>query len=140
MSKYVLDACALLALLRNEPGADKVAAVMNSANNGDAEITMNKLNLLEVFYDLYRTLGKDKADEVLLEIKKRPITINAEISDAIFNEAGRLKASYRISLADSFALAQTIVSGAELLTSDHHEFDPIEDKEGFHFCWITRKT
>ena len=136
MSKYVLDACALLALLRNEPGAEKVAAAMNSANNGDAEIIMNKLNILEVFYDLYRTLGKDKADEIISEIKKRPITINAEISDEIFYEAGRLKASYKISLADSFALAQAIVSSAELLTSDHHEFDSIEGKESVRFCWI----
>ena len=121
MNRYVLDACALLTLLRNELGADKVAAAINSANNGDVEITMHKVNLLEVFYDLYRTLGKDTADAILSEIKKRPIMINAEIGDEIFSEAGRLKASYRISLADSFALAQALVSGGELMTSDHHE-------------------
>ena len=40
MSRYVLDACALLALLRNEPGADKVAAAINAANNGEAEIVI----------------------------------------------------------------------------------------------------
>ena len=90
----------------------------------------------EVFYDLYRTLGKDKADEILSEIKKRPITINAEISDEIFNEAGRLKATNKISLADSFALAQAFVSGGELLTSDHHEFDSIEGIEPIVFHWI----
>ena len=39
-------------------------------------------------------------------------------------------------LADSIALAQAIVSSAELLTSDHLEFDPIEGKEGLRFCWI----
>ncbi|MCL2125584.1 MAG: PIN domain-containing protein [Oscillospiraceae bacterium] len=60
MSNYVLDACALLALLRNEPGADIVADALNAAVNGDAEIIMNKVNLLEVYYDLYRALGKDK--------------------------------------------------------------------------------
>ena len=91
MSNYVLDACALLALLRNEPGADIVADALNTAVNGETEIIMNKVNLLEVYYDLYRTLGKDKADEILTEIKKRPLTINAEITDEIFEEAGRLK-------------------------------------------------
>ena len=30
MNRYVLDACALLALLRNEQGADNVAAVINA--------------------------------------------------------------------------------------------------------------
>ena len=136
MSNYVLDACALLALLRNESGADIVADALNATANGDAEIIMNKVNLLEVYYDLYRTLSKDKADEILSEIKKRPITINSEITDDIFEEAGRLKASYKISLADSFALAQALTSNSELLTSDHHEFDPIELTEPIVFRWI----
>ena len=46
MSRYVLDACALLALLRNEPGADIVAAAFNAANDGEAEIIMNKVNIV----------------------------------------------------------------------------------------------
>lgn len=136
MKRYVLDACALLALLRNEPGADKVAAVINAANGGEAEVVINKLNLLEVFYDLYRSHGRDKADLIVSEIKKRPIAINAEISDHIFAEAGRLKASYKISLADSIALAQAIETKGELLTADHHEFDAIEKHEDIHFHWI----
>lgn len=77
MKRYVLDACALLALLRNEQGADKVASAMNAANNGEAEIIMHSANLLEVYYDLYRSLGKEKANLILSEILKRPITINA---------------------------------------------------------------
>jgi len=136
MNRYVLDACALLALLRNEPGADLVAEVINSANNADADVVIHKANLLEVYYDLYRSLGKEKADLVLAEIKKRPIGINAEITDKIFDEAGRLKASYKISFADSFALAQAIVTDAELLTSDHHEFDAIDGTEPVRFKWI----
>jgi predicted nucleic acid-binding protein len=131
-----MDACALLALLRNEPGADMVASVINAANNGEAEIVMGKVNLLEVYYDLYRSRGKEKADYVLAEIRKRPIKINAEISDELFQQAGRLKASYNISLADSFALAQAIVSEGELLTADHHEFDIIEGKEPVSLQWI----
>jgi len=95
LSRCILDACALLAMLRDEPGADKVAAAINAAHNGEAEVVMHKANLLEVYYDLYRS------------------------------QAGRLKASYKISFADSFALAQALVSGDELLTADHHEFEPI---------------
>ena len=46
MSRYILDACALIALLQDEPGADKVAAAINAANNGEAEIIINKINLI----------------------------------------------------------------------------------------------
>jgi len=136
MSRYVLDACALLALLRNERGVDIVAAAINAANNGEAEILMHKANLLEVYYDLYRSQGQEMADLVLSEVLKRPIVINAEITDIIFTEAGRLKATYKISFADSFALAQAIEFNGELLTADHHEFDVIEGKEDIRFYWI----
>ena len=136
MTRYVLDACALLAMLRNETGADQVAAAINAANNGEAEIIMNKINLLEVYYDLYRSLGKEKAALILSEILKRPIDINAEITDEIFSEAGRLKASYKISLADSIALAQAVILEGELLTADHHEFDPLDGCEPVRFHWI----
>lgn len=136
MKRYVLDACALLALLRNESGADIVAAALNAANKGEAEIIMHKANLLEVYYDLYRSLSPKSADLILSEVLKRPIIINSEITNQIFLEAGRLKASYKISFADSFALAQTLISGGELLTSDHHEFDLIENRENINFCWI----
>ena len=136
MKKYVLDACALIALLRYEQGADIVADALNSANEGKAEVIIHKANLLEVYYDLYRTLGKDKADDILSKIKERPILINAEITDEIFNEAGRLKATYKVSFADTFALSQALASSGELLTSDHHEFNVIEGNEPITFCWI----
>ncbi|MCL2147520.1 MAG: PIN domain-containing protein [Synergistaceae bacterium] len=136
MSRYILDACALLALLRDETGAEIVAAAINAANNGEAEIEMHKANLLEVYYDLYRSHGKEKANLILSEVKKRPIRINAEITDEIFAEAGRLKASYKISFADSFVLAQASISGSDLLTADHHEFDTIEESEPIKFRWI----
>jgi len=62
--------------------------------------------------------------------------IVSEITKEIFAEAGRLKANYRISLADAFVLAQTKVTEGILLTSDHHEFDVIEANEPIRFLWI----
>jgi PIN domain nuclease of toxin-antitoxin system len=131
-----MDACALIAFLRDEQGAEAVTAVLKYAKQGKAEICMNSINLLEVYYDIYRNLGKAKADEELLMIKELPIMIQSELTDRVFNEAGRFKASYRISLADSIALAETTVSGGGLLTADHHEFDVIEKQEKIKFHWI----
>ena len=136
MTTYVLDACAMLAVLANEQGADIVEDVYEKAASGEAILTMHKLNLLEVYYDLVREYGKERADDFYSDVKRMPIRIYHEISDNVFKEAGRLKASYKISLADSIALAQALVLGGELLTSDHHEFDVIEDKEDIQFSWI----
>gem|GEM_PF-4300010 len=54
----------------------------------------------------------------------------------IFAQAGRLKATYKISLADSIALSQTIIVKGFLLTCDYHEFDAIEGREPLRFHWI----
>jgi PIN domain nuclease of toxin-antitoxin system len=136
MNSYVLDACALIALLQDEAGADKVAEIINMAYNGDVTIVMNKLNLLEVYYDAYRLRGKIQADEMLTQLQKQPIVINSEITDNLFIEAGRLKASYKISLADSIALAEASVHDRMVITADHHEFDVVEKNEKINFLWF----
>ena len=136
MTTYVLDACAILAVLSNEPGVDVVQGIYERAKSGDAVLVMNKINLLEVYYDLIRAYGKGRADDFFNEVKHLPIHIYHEISDEVFIEAGRLKASYKISLADSVALAQALVLNGKLLTADHHEFDAIERLEPVNFHWI----
>jgi len=136
MSKiFVLDACALVAVLKNENGADVVVDAYKQAENGQAKIIMNRVNLLEVYYGFYHDDGRDYADKIMDGVAKSIILIS-EFDRDIFPIAGRLKASYRISLADSIALAQTILVGGELLTSDHHEFEKIVGKEDITFLWF----
>jgi predicted nucleic acid-binding protein len=133
---YVLDACAMLAVLYNEAGADVVGDYYKKAVSGEAKVIVNKVNLLEVYYDLYRSLGKTQADSFIVAIQNTPIIIYSEMSDAVFTEAGRLKATYRISLADAVALAEVAVSSGALITSDHHEFDIVEKSENISFAWF----
>ena len=133
---FILDACSLIASLSNEEGADVVRSIVERAAKREVSIIINKLNLLEVYYDVFREYGKDAANDMVNEIKRTPIQIKSEISDAVFEEAGRLKASYKISIADSVVLGETIISGGQLLTSDHHEFDAIEKAENIQICWI----
>ena len=125
----------MVALLKDEKGADNVANAYKKAKNGEAKIIMNRVNLLEVYYGYYRDDGKEYADKIMDGVTKSIVAIS-EFDKSLFSEAGRLKASYKISLADSIALAQASVLGGELLTSDHHEFDVIESKEPIHFHWI----
>jgi predicted nucleic acid-binding protein len=72
----------------------------------------------------------------MLEIvKEMPIEILSELKDSVFKKAGYLKAKYKISLADSIALAESIIKGGSLVTSDHHEFEPIEKLENINITW-----
>ena len=134
---FVLDACALIAFLRDEAGGDIIRDIFKQSSNGEIDLAINKINLLEVYYGFYRTRGKKYANGFLVDLGNYEITLR-EFTDEILLEAGRLKATYKISLADSIALAQAITLDASLLTSDRHEFEIIENGGGekIKFIWI----
>jgi len=48
---YVFDACAVIALLNDENGANTVAELINKAEIGVDRIFMNSVQVLEVYYD-----------------------------------------------------------------------------------------
>jgi len=134
---YVLDACAIIASLKNEEGTDKVENIfISQKKSNDIKIVMTKINLLEVYYDIVKRCGEASAKSVLAEIKRNPIKIISQFPNSVFFEAGKLKAKYKISLADSIALATAYLQKGALVTSDHHEFDVIEKNEKISFCWI----
>ena len=134
--KYVLDACAVVTLVKDEDGADIVEGILEDADVGKAEVFMNKLNLFEVFYGIRRAEGLQQAEDVCNMVLRLPITVIDGISDTVFREASRIKSSYRMSVADSIALAEASVMGASLVSSDHHEFNAIEQSEDIKFTWI----
>jgi len=133
---YVLDACALLAYLYDESGADFMQNIFDSAKKNKVSIFMNAVNLLEVYYDILKTHGENVAKNTLNSIDKFPMSINYNIDEKIIEEAGRLKSKYRISLADSVGLAQSIVFNAYFVSADHHELDIVEAKENIKFAWF----
>jgi PIN domain nuclease of toxin-antitoxin system len=66
---FILDACALIASLANEDGADKVRVIIQEAIDGNATVKMNQINLLEVYYDVCKVYGQNEANKVLNTIE-----------------------------------------------------------------------
>ncbi|MCI0496630.1 PIN domain-containing protein [candidate division KSB1 bacterium] len=132
----VIDACALIAFLNNESGAEKVQMEFQKAVTGETEIFMHVINLYEVYYDCWKVKGKVKAHEFLTEITNLPITIERRISNLLLSEAGYFKVNEKVSLADSIALGLAKIKKASVISSDHHEFDVLERKNLMKFCWI----
>ena len=129
----VFDACALIALLNDEPGADIVAEALETV----PDVRISSVNLLEVAYDAVRKTGrKESADEILRDVDSMGLTIDYSLGDEMIRRAAIFKTSFRISLADSIALALATVHGAPLVTSDHGEFDPVSDAKAARFIWI----
>lgn len=136
MTTYVFDACALIAFLADEEGAECVDELLNQASENECTILMHKINLLEVYYGIYREEPLDKANEVIHFVQQLPIHIISELSNNVFEIAGKIKATYRVSLADSIFVAQGMEKQGLLVTSDHHEFDLLEQKENIKFMWV----
>jgi predicted nucleic acid-binding protein len=134
--RYVLDACALIAYYNDEEGSDPVEDVLSEALNGDSDILMHRVNLFEVYYDLLRSSGEDETTKAMDSFSGSPIAVVDVITNELMKEAARFKLSYKISVADAFALATAKLENATLITADHHEFDPIEEAKELNFLWI----
>jgi predicted nucleic acid-binding protein len=133
---YVLDSCALLAAYKQEPGCDVVSALYEMAADNQITLRLNMVTLLEIYYNIIYEYDVETAKERLSEIQNSKIKIT-NLTLPILTEAGRLKTTYRISLADSIALAEASVSKGTLVTADHHEMDSIEPSEpNINFLWI----
>jgi predicted nucleic acid-binding protein len=84
------------------------------------------VNLCEVYYKFNRAGGEAAAQAALDELETVGVNVRQDMDRELWQEAGRLKATLkRIALADCFALALAKREAGTVVTSDHHEFDPI---------------
>lgn len=120
---YVFDACAVIALLDDEPGAEAVEALLAGENH---RCLIHILNVCEVYYHIYRRADQERASKLEGILESYGFELDGMLVPVLWQEAGQLKAEWRrVSLADCFALALTIQEKATLVTTDHHELDPI---------------
>jgi len=119
---YVLDACAMIAYLRKEPGWD---VVLQALVDTSSICLAHAVNLCEVFYDFHRKSSENVADNAISDLYAVGVVERTDFDEVFWKEAGRLKAQGRISLADCYAITLTNRVGGVLMTSDHHELDPV---------------
>ena len=130
---FVLDACALIAFLNDEKGADVVAGLFSRRQT----VFMSALNVFEVCYDAARATGNDDVGTVLFQDIRTLLLILVEQIDApLISSAIKFKTRHRMSVADAIALGLANIRGAALVTADHHEFESVEKSGAARFLWI----
>lgn len=111
MNEVVLDASALLAMLKDEPGGNAVAQVI-------ADARMSSVNYAEVVsHFVYVGMPLDRIDAMLAPL---PLTI-VDADRAIATTAGGLRsmtAKAGLSLGDRFCLALARHDGLPAMTAD----------------------
>jgi predicted nucleic acid-binding protein len=136
---FILDACALIALLAGEPGGESVRKIIQDAVDGDVIVKINQINLLEVYYHLCNVYDQDEADKALEKLKEFPIEIIIGLTKEAFRVAGRIKSKYKIPLGDTILVAECIIGKGILVTSDYTDIEQIEKKENIKINWIREK-
>jgi predicted nucleic acid-binding protein len=120
----VLDSYALLALLRDEPGAEIVAGLLERASQQNRSVHMTEVNYAEVQYTIRRKDGETVWASIAGELLAAPIEFHAA-DRRLADVAAGFKSRFKISLADAFAAALAKERKAELVTGDP-EFRALE--------------
>jgi predicted nucleic acid-binding protein len=131
----VLDSSALLTFLYGEPGQDRLADLFAAASER-AALRLHRIHLGEVYYLFYRRGGEPLAEEMLSDVRQLPIILEDRVSPALMREAGRLKASYRLSYADAFAAGLARLRHGTLVSADRREFEPVEAAREVSVSWV----
>ncbi len=111
--RYLLDTSALLTLIEDETGADRVEEVLT-----EDEVCLPWLVLLEAYYVSLQERGQAEADRRYALAKQLPATIMWGMDEPVLLTAARLKAAYHLSLADTIIAAFAIQEKAVLLHKD----------------------
>jgi predicted nucleic acid-binding protein len=113
----VLDASALLALLFDEPGAEKVENLLHQAAEADKPVYISAVNWAEVLYVMQRKRGLQGLNGARQFERTMPLVVEPVDSELAEAAAG-LKVAHDLGLADAFAAALARHKKAELVTAD----------------------
>lgn len=132
MRATVFDSHAVLALLFEEPGAERVQEFLQEAALTGDPILITAMNWAEVLYRAAREQGVTAVAEAKRFGATMPLTV-VSVDRELAERAAEYKAGHKMSLADAFAAAPTKQKKATLVTGDP-EFKPLEGE--FKITWL----
>lgn len=125
----ILDAYAILALLKGEPAASLVSTLLGE--DGGARLTA--VGVAEVVDHLIRLVGTSE-DEAALDIAQLGLAEALSVDSSLATAAGALRARHyhrrhrAVSLADCVAAEAARICGVALVSADPHLLDLCHDE------------
>jgi predicted nucleic acid-binding protein len=123
MKDYVLDTSALLTLRDDEPGADRVAAILSAAAAGKVRCHGCFMTRMELLYRVWKDEGEAEGRLAYEQSASLPINWQGESEDMLLR-AAEIKANNAVSVADAWIAACAQMLGATLIHKDP-EFIPL---------------
>jgi predicted nucleic acid-binding protein len=110
---YLLDTSAIMTLIEDEMGAEKVEQILR-----EQPVVITWMSLLEVAYITRQERGEVEAERRYALLKVLPVNLLWQLDEPTLLTAARLKANYRLSLADTIIAAYAIQQKAVILHKD----------------------
>jgi predicted nucleic acid-binding protein len=119
-----------------QPAGDRVRALLQAADRRECRLSMNIVNVGEVFYLSVKARNLAYGQRVLQTLQPRVTTVSAH--DELVMLAATLKARYAISYADGFAAATALLQNAPLVTGDPELRVMAAKEKALRLEWIGR--
>jgi predicted nucleic acid-binding protein len=118
VKEYVLDANAVLRYfgVSEGQGVNKVRALFEQAERGQAHLSMSVMNLGEVLYVLLKHVGEPRARHYVQVLQHVVTMVDADAAQAL--AAAQNKHTYKLGYADSFAATLAMTLKATLVSPD----------------------
>jgi predicted nucleic acid-binding protein len=123
MSGYLLDTSALLALRDDEPGAERVAFLLEAAARGELSCHGCFMSQMELMYRVWKDEGEEAGRRAYSICLRLPINWLHE-SPELLERAAAVKACFPLSLADAWIAAAALQLDAVLVHKDP-EFEKV---------------
>jgi predicted nucleic acid-binding protein len=136
MDLYLLGANAVLAFFGKETGFERIEKIFEKSATGDCQLYFHAANAYEIYYQFHRDKGKISALAIWEDMRRLPLTILYTFDEEFVKVAAETKAAFKMSVADSFLLAQAVLLNAVVVTADHHELDVVEQASTVKFFWF----
>lgn len=125
----VLDSSAMIAYLKDEPGAEIVGAFFDEA---DVPILAHAVNLAEVFYHFHFRADEATAQEAIQSLRADGVNERADLGPLFWREVGRListrrKAGANLAFGDACGLVLSRELDATFVTADNNELRGVQD-------------
>ena len=119
---HVLDASALIAFFKGEPGHESVAALLKDERHN---LGMHIVNLCEVYYEYLRVDELQKANESWERVTQL-VGVLITADEGFIKRVGRWKVDMGLGLGDSFLAACAEENAAILVTADRGDFERVQ--------------
>jgi predicted nucleic acid-binding protein len=120
---YVLDTSAIFTFTDQEDGADEVERLLGAAQTNKCQLEVCSISLMELYYITLREKGEEQAAKLIALVKSWPV-VWVYPDEKTLLQAAKLKATYRLSVADALVIAVAKLHRATLVHKDP-EFEAV---------------